>query len=181
MKDFQFDQHSLNPKTRILVCSKLPAATQLLLYVLDFHGKKYDFFSGSGTIVETGSDFLIANTSDFENVGLYKPNIILVTKETSESELASILSHISSGGVLIFPHHLEDTIETTNNYFRKIAFEPIPHRKYNNTHLLSTEIGEIPLQWSDSSLIENLSGINLLCRQFGVMDEDFYEAIIDFK
>ena len=88
MKDFQLDQHLLNPKTRVLVCSQLPAVAQLLFHVLDFHGKKYDFFSGTGTIVETGSDFLIAETSDFENVGFYKPNIILVTKETYESELA---------------------------------------------------------------------------------------------
>ena len=47
--------------------------------------------------------------------------------------------------------------------------------------LISTEMGEIPLASGDANLVKNINGIKLLCQQFGIMEEDFYEAMMSFE
>ena len=51
----------------------------------------------------------------------------------------------------------------------------------NEKLILTTALGEIPLISTDESLIKNLDGIQLLCQQFGVMEEEFYEPVMNFQ
>ena len=91
------------------------------------------------------------------------------------------MEHIVSGGVLVFPQNLENTVENTGQFFRKLSFDDFEIQKNNGIVELSTEIGKIPLPFSDEILLKNLKGIKLICQQFGVLEEDFYEPLMSFE
>ena len=75
----------------------------------------------------------------------------------------------------------EETINEAENYFRRLSFSDAETKPDNSQILITTEMGEIPLGSSDANLVKNINGIKLLCQQFGIMEEDFYEAMMSFE
>ena len=53
-------------KTRVLVLSSQPSVAQLLLEVLQFHDKDFDFYLEDGSFKNSDTDFVIFETSDLE-------------------------------------------------------------------------------------------------------------------
>jgi UDP-N-acetylmuramate: L-alanyl-gamma-D-glutamyl-meso-diaminopimelate ligase len=67
------------------------------------------------------------------------------------------------------------------HYFRKLPFEPAVFQKNNEQYVVASELGAIPVNFRDENVLLNLEGIKLLCQQFGVMEEEFYEAVMSFE
>lgn len=164
-------------KTRVLVYSTLPEISKLLLEILDFNGKKVDFFSAEESRTHD-QDFILFQTSDLQEASLFQPNIALITDEISKEDVRELMKNIVAGGVLIFPQFLSDTVGSALHYFRKLPFEKADFQSENGTALLDTEIGPIPINARSENLINQLNGLKLLAQQFGVMEEGFYEPVM---
>ena len=81
---------------------------------------------------------------------------------------------------MVYPENMEETVDEAENYFRKLSFSNAEFKTEGEKILISTEMGEIPLASGDANLVKNINGIKLLCQQFGIMEEDFYEAMMSF-
>ena len=180
MTDFSeisaYSQH----KTRVLIYSSYPKTAKLVLHVLDFFGKNTDFILSNGKSKTADCDFVILETSDLQKAADFKANIALISNEMGSGNLPSILKNITAGGILVYPENMEETVDEAENYFRKLSFSNAEFKTEGEKILISTEMGEIPLASGDANLIKNINGIKLLCQQFGIMEEDFYEAMMSF-
>ncbi len=168
-------------KTRVLVYSSCSSSAKLFISVLKFNGKNFDFFSENDFITSPENDFVILETSNPEKASAFQPNIAFIAHEIPIGKIVPILPDIISGGVLIFSENIENEIENTENYFRKIPFSKTRFQRNGNSCILDTEIGIIPLMTYDEDLIENINGIKFLSQQFGIMEENFYEAAMTFE
>ena len=181
MTDFSeitaYSQH----KTRVLIYSSYPKNAELVLHVLDFFGKKTDYILANGNSRTEDNDFVILETSDLQKATDFKANIALISDEMNSENLSLILKNITAGGVLVYPENSEKTVSEAENYFRKLSFSDAEFKTEGEKILISTEMGEIPLGSSDANLVKNINGIKLLCQQFGIMEEDFYEAMMSFE
>jgi UDP-N-acetylmuramate: L-alanyl-gamma-D-glutamyl-meso-diaminopimelate ligase len=160
-------------KTRVLIYASNPAIAQLVLQVLDFHGKNTDFFLQNGQNETLENDFVVLETSEVQKAAEFRPNIVLMTEDFGDQDLSLLLKNIIPGGVLIYP-------ETSEIFFRKLPFSRAGFKKNSETFVLNTELGDLPLLSANENLIENINGIKLLCQQFGVMEEEFYEPVMNF-
>lgn len=167
-------------KTRVLIYTSNPGVAQLVLQVLDFHGKNTDFFLQNGFKETSGNDFVLLDTSDIHRAAEFRPNIVLMTEDFADQDFSPLLKNIIAGGVLIYPTIFETQLEKAENFFRKLPFSRAAFQKNTETFVLNTELGHLPLLSADENLIENINGIKLLCQQFGVMEEEFYEPVMNF-
>ena len=180
MTDFSeisaYSQH----KTRVLIYSSYPKTAKLVLHVLDFFGKNTDFILANGKSKAADCYFVILETSDLQKAADFKANIGLISDEMGSGNLTSILKNITAGGILVYPENMEETVDEAENYFRKLSFSNAEFKTEGDKILINTEMGDIPLGSSDANLVKNINGIKLLCQQFGIMEEDFYEAMMSF-
>ena len=180
MTDFSeisaYSQH----KTRVLIYSSYPKTAKLVLHVLDFFGKNTDFILSNGKSKTADCDFVILETSDLQKAADFKANISLISDEMGSGNLTSIIKNITAGGILVYPENMEETVDEAENYFRKSSFSNAEFKTEGDKILINTEMGDIPLGSSDANLVKNINGIKLLCQQFGIMEEDFYEAMMSF-
>jgi hypothetical protein len=168
-------------KTRVLICTSNPSITNLILEILNFYGKEFDFFLENESIQNEGNDFVILETSDLEKATQFKANIFFISDDIKSNEIDSAIKNITPGGILIYPTNLEKTVEEGQHFFRKLPFSPSLFLKKDHQFILDTEMGSIPLFSTDENLIKNLEGIKFLCQQFGVMEEEFYEPVMSFE
>ena len=180
MTDFSeitsYSQH----KTRVLIYSSYLKTAELVLHVLDFFGKNTDFILANGKSKTADCDFVILETSDLQKAADFKANIGLISDEMGSGNLTSIIKNITAGGILVYPENMEETVDEAENYFRKLSFSNAEFKTEGDKILINTEMGDIPLASGDANLIKNINGIKLLCQQFGIMEEDFYEAMMSF-
>ena len=170
-------------KTRVVIAGNLhkKEATTLFLHVIHFFGNTMDFITSSSENIQ-GTDFVLFEAENNELLN-YHPNIVLIT-ENNDSELSeNFLKTIIGGGILIYNEEDESliqTIENSENFFRKIPYKTPDFQKTNGTNYLNTDIGEIPVQISDENL-SFIEGVKHLCQHIGIMEEDFYEALMEFE
>lgn len=168
-------------KTRVGLYTSHFSIAKLVFHVLDFSRKEYDFFLMNAQNRFSNHDFVILETDDAEKAKDFEPNIILISEEINSDDLVSVLEKITPGGVLIYPENKEVLIEKAENYFRKLPFSPTEISKSDDNFILHTDMGNIPLISKEEDLLKNINGIQLLCQQFGVMEEDFYEPMMTFE
>ncbi|KIA88992.1 hypothetical protein [Kaistella jeonii] len=168
-------------KTRVLIYTSNPSIAKLVVEVLNFSCKEFDFFLEDGLTKNDDNDFVIFETSDIEKASQFKPTIFFISKEINSENIDPALRNITPGGILIYPSELETIVEECPHYFRKLPFQSSVFQKNTDQFVLSTEMGPIPVISRDEHLIKNLEGIKLLCQQFGVMEEEFYEPMMSFE
>ncbi|UFK97233.1 hypothetical protein [Kaistella faecalis] len=178
MTDFSVISAYSQHKTRVLVYSSHQPVANFIIYVLNFFEKDFDYFLENGHKKETDSDFVILETSDPQKAKDFKPNIVLIVEDKESEKLSPILKNITGGGVLVYPEKLEEIVNAAENYFRRLPFSYSASKISGEKISISTEMGEIPLGSTDENLVQNMNGIKLLCQQFGIMEEDFYEALM---
>lgn len=168
-------------KTRVLLYTKQPNAAKIFLEILNFYEKDFDVFLANGFMKFEENDFVIFETAAEEEAAQFKPNIVFISQERDLNGTNLIFNTIIPGGILIYPVALETEVEASPNYFRKLPFSKSTFQKIDEKIILSTEIGSIPLQSKDENLVNNLNGLQILAQQFGIMEEDFYEAVMNFS
>ena len=181
MKDLSEISDYSQHKTRVLIYSSHLRIAELVLYVLDFFGKEVGYFLETGRTKKAESDFVILETSDFRVASDFKGNIVLVPEEINGENISPVLKNITPGGVLIYPNRIEQVVERSENFFRRLPFLDTEFKSIDGKLVINTEIGSIPLVSGDENLDKNINGIKLLCQQFGIMEEDFYEALMGFE
>lgn len=72
-------------------------------------------------------------------------------------------------------------VEETSNEVKKFPYTYPEFKIDQNQVFLNTEIGQVPLAIFGRHNMNNLEGARWICNQMGVTDEQFYEAISDFK
>ncbi len=171
---------SFRDKSRILIYSKTPSAAKCLVHILQFHQKDFDYILSNNSSI-SNQDFIILESENLEIATEFQPNIVLISTETEVQDLPKIMENIVSGGVIIFPQGFENVVENSDQFFRKLSFNDFEIQNKNGNIELKTEIGFIPVPFSEENLVKNLKGIKLICQQFGVLEEDFYEPLMSFE
>ncbi len=179
MTNFLDLYHRTSSKTRVLLFTKNNTLTKLLKNILIFNDKDFDLFSNDEINENIENDFSIFQTTTIAEASKFQPNIALISNDTLEQDISEILNKIIPGGVLIYPEHLSETVKNTEVFFRKIPYTKALFQQNKNTFTIETQQGQIPVAISDEETIAHLNGIKLLCQQFGIMEDEFYEGILN--
>lgn len=169
-------------KTRILISNTLPEMEKLILHIIHFLGQEIDFISNEKTELNN-SDFVILSTENYQDAEVFQPNIVLLADVSPNENLETLLKSIVSGGILVYPEHhivLEVQLNKAENFFRKLPFSKSVFTENNGDFQIETMLGEVPLNTDNQALIEKIEGVRLFCQQLGVMEEEFYEAVMNF-
>ncbi len=163
-------------KTRILVMGT--ALEPLVLHVLNFHGTEFDVVSKTHTD-PSHNDFSILGTDDLDLAAVFQPNIALLATGVP----SALLKRIVGGGVLIYPENSTERLHSLHglsNYFRKIPYSAATCVREGKSTVWETDMGRLPLPFTDPQVTKQLEGIKILCQQLGIMEEPFYEALMNF-
>ncbi len=170
---FEKAQH----KTRVLVAGN--EVPQLLKNILNFHGKNFD--EVTETPADTENDFALYFTHDIIAGSDFRPNIALITTPVNAEESQLLVSKMTSGGILIYPEnhvHFLEALQQTPNYFRQLPYSTSEYSQKDGYFIAKTSLGELPLEIQELETMMHLEGLRLCCQQFGLLEEEFYEALL---
>ena len=176
-------------KTRVVISGdqKRSEITSVILHVLNFHDVQADYIIGENyekASLSTENDFVIIEAKSSENLENLHANIALITNISNDENIGNyknFIQKITAGGVLVYNQEhkiLTDLAENSENYFRKFSYQHPAYTTKNNILFLETELGEIPLKNSDLELINHMEGARYICQQLGILEENFYEALL---
>ena len=77
--------------------------------------------------------------------------------------------------------YLMKLVDKAENYFRKMPYKTPNYETKNGKTSVETEMGQIPLKIFGKHNLLNLEGARLICNQLGILDENFYEAMMSFS
>ena len=161
--------------------------TSVILHVLNFHNVQADFIIGENyekASLSTENDFVIIEAKASENLENLRANIALITNISNDENIGNyknFIYKITAGGVLVYNQehkNLTDLAENSENYFRKFPYQKPAYTTKNDIFFLETELGEIPLKNSDLEVINHMEGARYICQQLGILEENFYEALL---
>lgn len=185
--------------------------TSMILHVLNFHKKDIDYMVGAQlegfdcmVKITEDNDFMILEGDEYlsspidlrSKFLLYQPNIALVsgiawdhinvfkTFDDYVEQFRKFVASITPGGVLVYNEEDEEVVkvvESAENYFRKIPYKTPDYEIVNGIVNLKTDMGDIPLSVFGKHNLLNMEGARFICSQLGIMEEEFYEAIMSFK
>lgn len=185
--------------------------TSMILHTLQFHRREVDYMVGAQLegfdcmvkitddndfMVLEGDEYLSSPIDSRSKFLLYHPNIALIsgiawdhinvfkTFEDYTVQFKKFVETITPGGILVYNEEDKEVVkvvENAENYFRKIPYCTPKYKIENETVFLQTEMGDIPLSIFGRHNLLNMEGARLICQQMGIMEEEFYEAIMSFK
>lgn len=209
--EFLYEQSKEKTRVVIAGSHGKTTITSMILHVLNFHHQDTDFMVGAQlegfdcmVKISHSNDFMILEGDEYLSSPIdsspkflhYKPNIALIsgiswdhinvfkTFEDYLDAFRNFIKNITSGGILVYNEEDENIVklvEKAENYFRKIPYK-IPHYEVKNGKTsVETEMGSIPLKVFGKHNLLNLEGARIVCNQLGILDEDFYEAMMSFS
>ena len=185
--------------------------TSMILHVLNFHQKDIDYMVGAQlegfdcmVKITNDNDFMILEGDEYlsspidlrSKFLLYQPNIALIsgiawdhinvfkTFDDYVEQFRKFVASITPGGVLVYNEEDAEVVKvvlSAENYFRKIPYHTPDYEIVNGIVNLKTDMGEIPLSVFGKHNLLNMEGARFICSQLGIMEEEFYEAIMSFK
>jgi UDP-N-acetylmuramate: L-alanyl-gamma-D-glutamyl-meso-diaminopimelate ligase len=200
-------------KTRIVIGGShgKTTITSMIMHVLKFHNKKFDYMVGAQidgfeTMVSLtedapiavfeGDEYLSSPIDPRPKFHLYKPHIALIsgiawdhinvfpTFEKYKEQFKIFIEKIEKEGSLLYYKHDEnllDIVKSTSATIEKIGYAAHAYTKHNNQTFLIDLDKEIPIKVFGEHNLQNISGAQLVCDKIGISDEDFYNAISEFK
>ena len=185
--------------------------TSMILHVLNFHNKEIDYMVGAQlegfdcmVKITEDTDFMILEGDEYLSSAEdrqpkflhYHPNIALIsgiawdhinvfkTFDDYLEQFRKFTESITSGGVLVYNEEDEEVVKIVENsqkYFRKLPYKTPEYSIREGKVYIKTSMGEIPLSVFGKHNLLNMEGAKLICQQLGIMEEEFYEAIMSFK
>lgn len=185
--------------------------TSMILHVLNFHQKDIDYMVGAQlegfdcmVKITKDNDFMILEGDEYlsspidlrSKFLLYQPNIALVsgiawdhinvfkTFDDYVEQFRKFVASITPGGVLVYNEEDAEVVKvvlSAENYFRKIPYKTPEYEIVDGIVNLKTDMGDIPLSVFGKHNLLNMEGARFVCSQLGIMEEEFYEAIMSFK
>ena len=209
--EFLYEQSKTKTRVVIAGSHGKTTITSMILHVLNFHQKDVDYMVGAQlegfdcmVKLTQDNDFMVLEGDEYlsspidlrSKFLLYQPNIALMsgiawdhinvfkTFDDYIEQFRKFTASITPGGVLVYNEEdaeVVKVVESAENYFRKIPYKTPEYEINNGKVFLKTEMGDIPLSVFGAHNLLNLEGARHICRQLGIMDEDFYDAIMSFK
>lgn len=209
--EFLYEQSKNKTRVVIAGSHGKTTITSMILHVLNFHQKEVDFMVGAQlegfdcmVKLTQDNDFMVLEGDEYlsspidlrSKFLLYQPNIALMsgiawdhinvfkTFDDYIDQFRKFVASITAGGVLVYNEEdaeVVKVVENAENYFRKIPYKTPEYEINNGKVYLKTEMGDVPLSVFGAHNLLNMEGARHICRQLGIMDEDFYEAIMSFK
>ncbi len=185
--------------------------TSMILHVLKYHGIEVDFMVGAQlegfdrmvhltseneVIVLEGDEYLSSPIDLRPKFHLYHANIGLIsgiawdhinvfpTFDNYVDQFRIFTDTMVKGGIMVYNEEdpvVKELVEGSKNQIKKYPYTTPAFRIENGVAMLETEEGEIPLQVFGRHNLQNLEGARSICFHLGVSEEEFYEAIADFK
>lgn len=171
--------HSSKGKTRLMISQKME---NLVLEIIQFHNFPIDVISINNSI-NNNTDFVVFFTDDWSLSEEYKPNLIWCTENLNLDLTKHVISNIVNGGILVYSENnftMSEASENANNFFRSFVYTQHPQIDTNTSAiLLETDFGNLKLSVKKGMYIDDIEGAKLTCQQLGIMEEEFYEAIVN--
>lgn len=169
-------------RTKVLLFGVHPTISELIVFVINYLQKDIDYFIDAQES-DNGNEFFLYQSIDSTIATFLPPTVAFLGSSHVISDYTSILNQITPGGILVYPEFNTDldlSVLQTTNFFRKIAFNKAEIIKNSNKLSLRSDMGEIPLSINDESAAQDLLGAQHLCQHIGIMEDEFYEALIAF-
>jgi len=185
--------------------------TSMILHVLKYHGIEVDYMVGAQLegfdrmvhltheneiMVLEGDEYLSSPIDLRPKFHLYKANIALLsgiawdhinvfpTFDNYVEQFRIFVDTMVKGGMMVYNEEDEEVkkvVEETSNQIKKYPYRTPVYSIDNGATILDTSEGEIPLEVFGKHNLQNLEGARSICFHLGVSEEEFYEAIADFK
>lgn len=209
--EFLYEQSKTKTRVVIAGSHGKTTITSMILHVLNFHQKDVDYMVGAQlegfdcmVKLTKDNDFMVLEGDEYlsspidlrSKFLLYQPNIALMsgiawdhinvfkTFDDYIEQFRRFVASITPGGILVYNEEdpeVVKVVENAENYFRKIPYKTPEYELNNGKVYLKTEMGDIPLSVFGAHNLLNLEGARNICHHLGIMDEDFYDAIMSFK
>ncbi|WP_294251286.1 Mur ligase family protein [uncultured Chryseobacterium sp.] len=208
--EFLYEQSKDKTRVVIAGSHGKTTITSMILHVLNFHQKDVDFMVGAQlegfdcmVKLTQDNDFMVLEGDEYlsspidlrSKFLLYQPNIALLsgiawdhinvfkTFDDYTEQFRKFVASITAGGVLVYNEEdpeVVKVVDAAENYFRKIPYRTPEYEIVNGKVHLKTEMGDVPLSVFGAHNLLNMEGARHICHTLGIMDEDFYEAIMSF-
>ena len=181
MTSSELQQLSQN-KTRVLLFGISPALAAIIYHMLDFHTIVTDIVTEKHTR-SNGSDFILLESNDLVLSSEFHPNIVLLGTQTIPEDDQTLIENIAQGGILVFPEFIEKANKAaiaSENFFRRIPYQPADYAVSGNHTILKTPLGEILVPVTDAETFREIEGARLFAQHMGIMEDDFYESLLNF-
>ena len=185
--------------------------TSMILHVLKYHGIEVDYMVGAQLegfdrmvhltseneiIVLEGDEYLSSPIDLRPKFHLYQANIGLIsgiawdhinvfpTFDNYVDQFRIFTDTMVKGGMMVYNEEdavVKELVEASQNQIKKYPYRTPAYRVENGVAVLETGEGDIPLQVFGRHNLQNLEGARSICFHLGVSEEEFYEAIADFK
>ena len=185
--------------------------TSMIMHVLRFNQIKFDYMVGAqlegfDTMVSLteeakiavfeGDEYLSSPIDLRPKFHLYFPNIALLSGIAWDhinvfptfpfyvEQFQVFADLIQPNGSLIYfgsDENLQQLAAKTRDDVQKLSYQAHPSIIENGITYLVSEDKKIQLQIFGKHNLQNISGAQLVCRQLGLKDEQFYAAIAEFK
>ncbi len=185
--------------------------TSMILHVLNYFEKEIDYMVGAQlegfeTMVHLTkeNDFMILEGDEYlsspidlrPKFHLYQPNIALLsgiawdhinvfpTFENYVSQFKIFIDKITDGGMLVYNEEdsvLNEMVTISEKVIKKYPYKTPKHHIKNGITYLKTPFGDVPLEIFGKHNLQNLEGAKWICQLIGIQEEEFYEAITNFK
>ncbi len=185
--------------------------TSMVLHVLHYHDIEVDYMVGAQLegfdvmvhlteenefMIMEGDEYLSSTLDRRSKFLLYQPNIALIsgiawdhinvfpTFENYKEQFIKFGESIVNGGALVYnsmDENVLDVVEKIEKPLKKFPYQLPEYTIEDGITYLSTEEGPIPLEVFGEHNLMNLEGAKEICKQIGLMEEDFYEAIQSFS
>jgi len=185
--------------------------TSMILHVLNYHEREVDYMVGAQLegfetmvhltkdndfIVLEGDEYLSSPIDMRPKFHLYKPNIALLsgiawdhinvfpTFEDYVEQFKIFTDSMINGGMMVYNEEdtiVKEVVESSNNHIKKYPYKTPNYFIEDGTTFLETSEGNLPLEIFGKHNLQNLAGAKWICQHMGIDEDDFYEAIADFK
>lgn len=185
--------------------------TSMIMHVLKFLNRSFDYMVGAQiegfeTMVSLtedapvaifeGDEYLSSPIDPRPKFHLYKPHIAIIsgiawdhmnvfpTFDIYKEQFVIFIEQIEKEGCLYYCIHdkvLNDVVIKSKNPIEKIGYGTHAYTIKNNQTYLMNRDKDVPLQIFGEHNLQNISGAKLVCNQLGISDNEFYNAISEFK
>ena len=184
--------------------------TAMVLHVMNHVGKPVNYMVGAQLAgfdcmveLESGSEFMVMEGDEYlsspidrrPKFHLYKPNITAITGiawdhinvfptfEDYVDQFKLYLDTVEAGGAVIFNERdevLAKVVEESDAPVKRFAYALPQYEIQDGQTFVSTEEGMMPLQIFGAHNLSNLEAARWLCLEMGVLEDEFYDAIMSF-
>ncbi len=169
-------------KTRVLLFGINPTISKLILFTINYLQKDIDYAVENESSIN-GNELFLYESTDLNITNDLPPTVAFIGSDVLAQDYTNILTKITGGGILVYPEFnadLDKNVLQTTNFFRKIPFNKPELEKSGEKLALKTDMGNIPLSFKDENILQDILGAQHLCQHIGIMEDEFYEALIAF-